>query len=355
MSLYDPEIVLVLKKTGGLTADQEWVATKDEGAYTLSPDEVLEVRRLEVIPPVNAATGIMRDLKWMSVRIGGKTYETIRIDEVMAPLEAHLNVGVAVDFGIPYLWRPIIGRLPTPHEGLCPKATPGEEVTVAVKNTGTAFTEDFSVILRCIRVRTLNMLRKVLGVAAIPTSFTLQRFEEGIDTYPKPSIPVSLERFNELPGGLAQAKPQIFPWITYALNAVATTPNTWYEFYRPDHVVEDWEILDWNLVTKVEAYALRHLAVWPHANSKAARIFISGRVENPEYPTRPLPEWNYFMPPSYMDTAVNADLKRAGPFKFYMPILFHGVKGGIQVIDNGTAIPANGVKVGAWGAKYVLK
>ena len=355
MSLFDPEITLVLKKTGGLTSDQEWIATKAEGAYPLSPDEVLEVRRLELIPPVNLITGLMRDLRWVSVRIGGKTYETIHIDEIMAPLEGQLNVGVAIDFGIPYLWRPFIGRLPTPHEGLCPKAKPGQEVTVAVKNTGTAFTEDFSVILRCARVRTLAMLMRVLAAATIPTSFTLQRFEEGIDTYTKPPVLVALETFNELPGGLAQAKPQIWPWITSALNAAATTPNTFYEFYRPDHVVEDWEILDWNLVEKSEAYVLKALSVWPHANSKAARMFISGRVENPEFSTRPLPEWNYFMPPSYMDTSINADLKRAGPFKFHMPILFHGVKGGPQVVDNGTAITANGVKLGVWGTKYVLK
>jgi hypothetical protein len=37
------------------------------------------------------------------------------------------------------------------------------------------------------------------------------------------------------------------------------------------------------------------------------------------------------------------------------PFLFHGVKGGIQVVDNGTAIPANGIEVMVWGTKFILK
>jgi len=48
-------------------------------------------------------------------------------------------------------------------------------------------------------------------------------------------------------------------------------------------------------------------------------------------------------------------MKKAGPVKLLKPFLFHGVKGGIQIIDNGTSIPANGVEVMVWGTKFVLK
>jgi len=37
------------------------------------------------------------------------------------------------------------------------------------------------------------------------------------------------------------------------------------------------------------------------------------------------------------------------------PFLFHGVKGGIQILDNGTPIPADGVELHVYGVKFVLK
>jgi len=350
--VYDAEIILTFQKSG-LAANEEWIPP----GYRTDPEEILEIRRMELIPAVDPSTRVMRDLEWMAPRVGGTTYETIRLDEVMPPVEHHLNAGIAVDFGLPYLWRPITGRLPSPFEGVCPKVGPGVEVTVAVKNTGTAFTEDLAVILRCARVRTDEMLREVLGLAAYNPSFSLRRYEAidiRPDYYARPAIPVALDNWEEFPGGLKQPVPKILPWITYATNKKATTPNEWYDFYHPDAVDKDWMALSWNLLKKEEAYLITHLCVWPHNNSRDARIFIAGRAAHPEFPTRPLPEWNILMPPSYMDTTVNEDLKRAGPHKLPMAILMHGVKGAIQVRDNGTSIPAGGVKVGVWGAKFVL-
>jgi hypothetical protein len=48
-------------------------------------------------------------------------------------------------------------------------------------------------------------------------------------------------------------------------------------------------------------------------------------------------------------------LKRAGPRILTKPFLFHGVKGGIKILDNGTSIPARSVEVAVWGVKFELK
>jgi hypothetical protein len=343
--VFDPVIELQFKHTGSQSAGEEWISS----AYTLPPDEVLEIFRLEIIPPVDASTGLIRKLRYVTLMIEDREYESLRINSVMAPLEHQLNAGVAVDFGIPYLHRPITGRIPSPLEGVCPKVARGQRL--AVKTVADeAITEDYTIVLKAARVRGASKLLEVAGVSSVSVGFTLDT-----DFYSKSPVPVSLDTFDELPGGLRQSKPQIFPWFTYARNKVPTTPNTWYEFDYDAYAAYPWMELTWNLVNKENAYLVQALGVIPHSNSKSLRLYIEGRITNPEFTTRPLPEKNFFPPPMYYDSSVNADLKRAGPKFLAKPFLFHGVKGAIQVIDNGTSIPANGVELMVWGVKFVLR
>lgn len=347
MSVWDPSIELQFRHAAAQAAGEEWLST----AYTLPPDEVLEIYRVEVIPPIEAATGRIKRLRYVTLMVGDKEYETLRINSVMAPLEGHLNAVTAVDLGVPYLWRPITGRMPLPEEGVCPKVRRGEKLAVkTVADEDIAATEPYAVILKAARVRKQSKLVEVVGSTLVPVSFALDT-----DSYSKPAIPVTLDNFDELPGGLRQSKPQIFPWLTYARNKADTTPNTWYDFTYDAYAAYPWMELSWNLVNKEVAYLIDAIGVIPHSNSKAARLFVEGRVTNPEFTTRPLPEKNFFMPPQYYDTSVNKELKQAGPRRIRPPFLFHGVKGGIQVIDNGTSIPAGGVEVLVYGRKFVLK
>ena len=347
MSVWDPSIELVFKFVGPISAGAEVV---HPSTYSLPPDEVLEIYRIEVIPPVDTSTGTIKKLKYVTLMIEGKDYDTIRINSVMMPAEHPNNAGVAIDLGIPYLWRPITGRIPTAIEGVCPKVARGQKLTVkVVPEDSIASTDSFTVILKAARVRGASKLVEVVGAPVVDASFALDA-----DVYPK-TVGLSLEAFDELPGGLRQAKPQIFPWITYARNAQATTANMWYSFDYPNYVSDAWMNLSWNLVNKEEAYLVKALGVIPHANSKALRLYIEGRITNPEFTTRPLPEVNDFYPAMYYDVNVNAGIKKAGPVFLKKPFLFHGVKGGVQVIDNGTSIPANGVEVHVYGVKFVLR
>ena len=345
MSVWDPVIELQFKHTGSQAAGEEWISP----AYELPPNEVLEVFRIEVIPPVDTTANRIKKLRYVTLVVGDKEYESIRINSIMMPHEGHMNAAVAIDRGVPYLWRPITGRLPLPEEGTCPKVRRGERI--AVKTVADeAIAETYTVILKAARVREQSKLVEVLGTTSVTVSFALDA-----DYYTKPPVAVSLDTFDELPGGLRQSKPQIFPWVTYARNRQATTPNTWYDFDYDAYAAYPWMDLSWNLVNKEVAYLVDAIGVIPHSNSKALRLFVEGRITNPEFTTRPLPEKNFFMPPQYYDTTVNANLKRAGPRFIKPPFLFHGVKGGIQIIDNGTPIPADGVEVLVYGRKFVLK
>lgn len=345
MSVWDPVIELQFTHTGSQAAGEEWISP----AYGLPPNEVLEIFRIEVIPPVDATTGTIKKLRYITLVIGDKEYDSLRINSIMCPLEGHQNVVSAIDLGVPYLHRPITGRIPLPEEGVCPKVRRGE--TVAVKTVADeSITETYTIVLKAARVREQSKLVEIVGTSSIPVYFSLNT-----DTYSKPSIPVTLDTFDELPGGLRQSKPQIFPWFTYARNKQATTPNTWYDFDYDAYAAYPWMELSWNLVNKEVAYLVDAIGVIPHANSKALRLFVEGRVTNPEFATRPLPEKNFFMPPQYYSTSVNAGLKKAGPRFIKPPYLFHGVKGGIQIIDNGTSITADGVEVLVYGRKFVLR
>jgi len=347
MSVWDPEIVLEFKHAGeAQAAGEEWRSSP----YELPPDEVLEVFRIEVIPPVDTSTNKIKKLRYVTLMADETEFDTIRINSIMMPCEHHANIVRAVDLGVPYLHRPITGVVPTPIEGTCPKFRRGTKLYVKVVPDENITSDDvYKVILKAARVRGLDKLREVIG-GTVTLGFTLDG-----DNYPKAPLLPTLENFDELPGGLRQAKPQVFPWITYARNKVATTPNEWYEFL-PDKVSQPWMQLGWNLVQKEVAYMVNYIGVIPHANSKAVRLFCESRITNPEFPTRPLPEYNYFMPAMFYDTTVNEALKNAGPRKLRAGYcLFHGVKGGIQVVDNGTAIPENGIEIMVYGKKFILK
>ena len=348
--VYDPVVIFRFKRShsseGDQSADQEWTSS----TYDVPPNEVLEIFKMEIIPPVKPTTGVIEKLKYATITINDDEYPTLHPNSVMYPLDDPRNPSIAVPLGIPYLHRPLIGRLPNPIEGACPKLNPGDKLGVKTVAAET-IDQDYEIILYAARVRTVDKLREVLGASEIAVTITLNG-----DYYTKPNIPVALEHFNELPGGLKQEKPQIFTWATWATNKTATTANEWYTFDYPNHVDKQWQILYWNLVNKNAAYLVDRVGVIPADHSYQLRFWIEGRVTNPEYPIRPLPEFNYFPPAMFYDTSLNQTLKRSDlPRKLASSVLFHGVKGGIQIKDDGTSISANGVEIHVYGTKFVLR
>jgi len=346
MGVWDPEIELTFTFNGPAKAGAELISS----AYELPPKEVVEVYRIEVIPPVTEK-GRIKKLRYVTVRASGKEFDTIRINSVMAPAETHQNLAVALNLGVPLLHVPITGRIPSAVENTTLKFKPGDTIDVkVVPDEDLADTDTIVVRLKAARVRGEDVLRSVVGITTFSKTITLDA-----DTYSAPPVSISLDTFDELPGGMRQSKPVIMPWVVWATNKQATTPNMPYEFVYDRFADYDWMTLSWNLVNKDVAYLVYAVAVWPHANSKSVIFDVVGRETTLEYPTRPPPEINWAMPPMYYDMAVNMDLRRAGPRILAKPFLFHGVKGGIKILDNGTSIPARGVEVAVWGVKFELR
>jgi len=342
--VWDPKVEFKIDGPSSLAAGATWLSGV---FYETAPDEVLEIYKIELIPPTDTTTKTIQKIKYLTLMIGDKEYETIKINSVMTVPEipTYPEPMVDITLGKPLLWKPITGETPAPYEATCPKVGPGESLQVKVVAED-AITQSFSIILKAARVKRAEKLLEILG-GAYDASLYLDT-----DIYPK-TVRVSLETFDELPGGLKQSKPQILPWIVYTRNSAATTPNQYYDFDYPNKAAETWMDLSWNLIEKDEAYLVNAIGVLPHANSKYLRLYIDGRTTNPDFYITT--SYNEFPPALTYSTDSNAALKYTGPKPLAKPVLFHGVKGGIQILDNGTSIPANGVEIHIYGAKFILK
>lgn len=360
--VYDPFVKWKATRSRAALGDQAVGTDWEPTPLTIESDEAIEIYALEIVPPVDVAAGKIQALK-ASITVDGRPIETVNIHGLMAPAYHHTTISKAVNFGTPLLWRPILKFDPTlPNvQALlaCPKIREGRKVSVRVKALETV-TADYAVILKYARVRTDAVLRGVVGMGTLPIRLALARLEElrPPDVYVKAAVTVSIEEWEKLPGGVDQAAPKVLPWVTYSTNAVATTPNEWYYLSYPPTattgVPEIWQELFWDLREKREAYVLTHIAVWPHDNLRDVRFYYSGRAVLPEYPTRPLPHENCFIPPQYSDITLNEKLRQPGPFQLPTPVLFHGITCGVQIRDIGTSIPAGAIMVGAWGSKLEL-
>ena len=347
--VWDP--VVIYKETNSApssttpqTAGTQWVST----GFELGPNEVAEIFRIEFIPPVSS-TGFIEAAR-LEILIDSKPVDGLNIYSTMIPADHPYNPSVAIDLGKAILHQPITGVFPSAIDNTTIKVKPRQRVQVRVTALDN-IDAPYSVILKYARVRGENKLRAVAGGMSMFGSFLLDT-----DRYDKGVIPISIDTWDQLPGGIAQSKPLITPWFTYAINSKATTPNQWYEFsYSAGTVSDQFQTLSWNLVDKTEAYLVKAIGVHPHDNALALRLYVEGRITNPEFPIRPLPEYNYFIPALFRDTNINKALKFAGPRFLAKPFLFHNVKGGIQIRDNGTSIPANGIRIEVYGVKFVLR
>jgi hypothetical protein len=344
MSVWDPyvtaKVVGNYSSTSPLSAGTSFTAP----IYTVGSDEVAEVFRIEYAPPVS--NGVVQKTL-LEILVNDKPIDSLKISSTMLPISSTRST-VAIDLGKALLHAPIKG-VPSPLENTTIKAKVNDVISVKVTAIDTV-TAPFMVYIKFARAIGRGKLSEVVPIGAYAKTFSING-----DVYTGRAVPISQETWNELPGGVAQDKPQIFPFAVYSLNKNATTVNKEYSLSYPDNVAELWQQLFWKLADKREAYIITHLGVHPNANQKATRFFIDTRLTNPWFDTAPLPYYNEFLPASSYDDNVNANANKLGPKKIEPPFVFHGVTGGIQILDNGTSIPANGVEVNAYGVKLVLR
>jgi hypothetical protein len=356
--------------------------------YMLDNETCLEIEGMEIIGPNN---GTYREkLKAVRLIIDGQERNQITMNEQMAPFYNAGTRNVIPDFRDYYQndgYTPVVGNYACTNFGkgmlaggssanATPKVGPGQDLLVKVQIPRT--TEggaDISsgimrVRLHTIQVRTNEKLIEVLkhyghmpDGSGVDASFTLGDLENTEDMPTKmfeKRVPLSgdfgLADWSSLHGGNEVDLPYVERYITYAQNAAASTPNSWYDFtMEGQRITSDFQELDWNLTAR-DAIRVEHIGVMTNNNSETMRMWIDGRPKHPEYRIDPVTN-TLPMPQGRFTNAQHFQ----GPARMSKSYMIWNQHGSIQVKDNGTAIPAwttpptTGVMVGIWGHKYHMR
>jgi len=355
--------------------------------YSLDEQSVGEIAGIELIGPMSP-TGERDKLEYVRIRIDGEEYKHVNMNELMAPpfsayepnrspfFGGYVKVGDMYErlpdsfchnIGVPML----LGGAPTEA---VPKVGPGQKISVEVKaprssEGGADITNDLIVRLSVVQCRTIDMFKKLgehygwLSGNTIDQSFVFKDLEENGDvaeyTVEKQidmteNGTFTLDDWTEVYGGLDAKKPYIYPYIRYANNAAATTPNEEYIFTKTgSKVLHDEQELDWNF-EKREALKLEYIGVSPHANHKYTRVYVQGRDSNPWAWTPQGAQNEYPMPLERTQPPEHYK----GPAALGRGVIIWNTKGNIGIKDNGTSIPAwgtppqRGSTVAVWGKYY---
>lgn len=329
--------------TGGLLANKSSVSAP----YKLGPDEYLEVRRVEIYPPLDG-DGLPEDLDVVQLMVEGSSYDHIflkgRADKCMAPPVDERSFRVATNLGTP-MYQALNGRVPTAIEATCPKVGPAKTVGVRVVAGASAITADFEVDLLVAKYDSIEQLRAIIGTE-YDAGYRLRDPErDKLLEVPK-MIPVEPENWSKMPGGVKQEAPMVYPYIRYAHNKIPTTASTDYIFdFGLGTVAREEESLAWTFDAN-EAILIQQLGYVPHANSRYTWLKMNGK-DRPEKPY----ETKYYknkMPLGTQD-------QKQGPLSLKRKLLVWDMKADVRTMDTGTIIGADGVMTALWGKHMLLK
>ena len=347
--------------------------------YELDSDTIMEVAGIQLIGPVKN-DGTRQKLEHVKLKLDTEIYPHVVFNEMMAPPinEYTSNIGpffggvvkrgdgslmrvpqgLCFNLGVPLL----MGGDPA---NACPKLGPRDKLAFEVKvprttEGGATVDQDLIVRATIVEVKGEDVAKRVLEHydqlvgADVKQSFSIMDLESGESKSVSKTVPFSLEGWVDLHGGLAAGRPYIYPYITYAQNAKATTVNTEYTFRRQDsRVLQDFMELYWNY-NDDEAVTISHMGVLTHAYLKETRMYIHGKTINPWIVTT---ETENELP---LGLHPDANVKEyVGPVELPRPFIVWNNKGQIEIKDNGTtggiAAWASGVRgamVALWGKYY---
>ena len=356
---------------GGSTASGD---TSTTDPYELDNDSVAELFGIELIGPVTAA-GARQKIESIKILVDGSEVDDIYFNERMAPPYNSATVNrnpffggngayaayppsLCFNLGVPLL----MGGSPA---DAAIKIGPQEKLAFRIKApraTEGGATIDENVIIRAniAEAKTQEVVDRTLTSYGLMSGATIDQNFQVMDLSTndlidvKKTWPSDLDNWTGLYGGQAAAKPYVTNYITYAQNAVATTTNSAYRFtMEGSRVLHDDMTFYWNLDQK-KATRITHIAANRQANLKYMRMYVSGR-ENPGN------EWHIIdadqnMFPMPLSANANEDIY-VGPGAFPRAELIHNQKAYLEVMDDGTAVPAwasgvEGAMIAFWGKKY---
>jgi len=325
---------------GDLGAGDKW-----EQTTSLESNQVAEITHVEVFSPISSGTA--GDLRRLTLIIDGQDLGQYVL---INPYYWH-NTAPPRAFIYNTVWQFGSGAIAETH--------PLMNLTLkAKKNFGIkAFAGD-SAVTSSFRIRIYGYLyeeeehlRRIFGDRAYTDPATIVDRNRGVSLdVTKDAIDVSIEHWDEMVGGVRQAKPQVFPLVRFAYNATATTANREYEFsHKANQVATPEENLFFEL-DENEAVFIQSLGVRSVEHLKYAGIKI-GSVKYPgdegfrvDYPVAHPLHFGHGYPLFPQDLPIFYAVPRLN-----WGFLIHDEKGRVFVQDDGTSISADNIVVAIQG------
>ena len=337
--------------------------------YVLDSDSILEVCGVQLIGPVDGVTNVREKLEHVKLVIAGDSYPHVVFNELMAPPinEFSPNIGPFFENGSKLCYnigKPILaGGSPadaTPKVG--PRKSLGVEVKApAVGDAGVAIDQDLTVRVTVAEVKGEDTAKRILThygaiVAgdAVRQSFELIDLERNLSAAYDKDVAFTVKNWTKLHGGMDADKPRIWPYVSYAQNAANTTVNAEYGMYDiGNRVNQDFMDMYWNF-DETEAMLLTHMGVLTQANLEGMRVYKYGRSTNPWFDVSV--QENEL--PMGLDPNALVQVFQ-GPKRLMRPRLIWDEKAQVEIIDDGTFVPAwavgtPGAMVAAWGKYYEM-
>ncbi len=349
------ELQVLADYTGGILAAGNWVrpAASTIGGE-LDSNERAEVVMLEIIPPLSAL-GAPEDVR-VQLRLDGEVDEKMyfyghRDLLTFAPKLAMMN-GVVHALGKP-LYNTQFGTLQGAVDGRCPKYNRTLSFDCYTAG-GTTVAASWRVKAWGVRYTASSMAALFSGVQVGGTDFLPDKATQRRVTISKGMLPVTLETWDQLPGGLKQQVPKISNYIRVAANAAATTPNLPYEFrFDTGNVAAEEEDLRWEYAIYNRVLWLQGLGIRTTPASNLAQLFVDvGGDERPKNRWA-CTEFNNPKIFGHLGAYLGLGLHQAIPL-LDDQILVAGENVGIKAVDNGVACGANSLFVAVSGVHFDL-
>jgi len=318
--------------------------------FEIEVDEMGEIVFAEVFPPVTTAGVEEIGERWYPV-LDATDYDNFLAlnftrSSLMNPPELNTLKNI-VAFGTPLVEA--VRKANPMLEARCPtlKRTVGVKAWAGTGGTTAAYRIRLHVYVY--RVEELRAIAAVIpGLAAIEDQPRRRRI-----TIAKSAIPLTYENWDKLPGGVRQEKPWINPFMTWAENEKATTPNVDYSFRAVLGTIDPakpWQELYFNFEDRERLLIVNGIGVRAPTNLKDTCLIIDGD-EHPRYRI-PTQETNNPIHFGWMSPFAPTDHPYYVPIKrFDIPYIIYDEIGEVVVRDNGTSVPADQIKVALSGIK----
>lgn len=242
-------------------------------------DECFQINKIEIFPPVDVMPFPIENILVQLV-IDGTSVDCVFLDSRMATPYA---IGTP-----PYKPSCLLfgdRKSVNPLENFCLKGSSSLQIRTMGLLGGVAATSTYYIRVSGDWFKTDDALISHFGPTFNPVPVTIQDTVRDRQVTVHRPLPINLANWTNLSGGNpGSAKPRVIPWINFARNLRATTPNTEYPLdLAPGNVLYEWEDMHWDLNSKT--YILNdYVGVWPDETGQHLRTvwWEYGGVEYPQ-------------------------------------------------------------------------